>query len=210
MRRLAIILPLCLLALSATASRAQEGPRIRPPRGLVAQLIRDFDDGDDFAFMSDDSVRAGITVQRTDLNGDGVSEYLVEGTRTCGTNCERWVYWRRPGGGYRGVNLDWVTSVKVLPARSHGWHSLATWYHFSCCEGSSDLYEFDGSRYQWRETKWQRQADADTAVRTVYRVSITPPGAERRRLRLDPVTAGGVRIDAGYDVCRRGVRCGEP
>jgi hypothetical protein len=103
-----------------------------------------------------------------------------------------------------------VITMDVLPARSHGWHSISTWYHFSCCEGSSTLYEFDGSRYQWRETKWQRERDNDTTPRTVYRVSITPPGTTRRHLSLDPVTAAGVRIDAGYDVCRRGVDCGQP
>lgn len=214
MRRLALALALLVLALAATAANAQEGPTIRPPPGLVTQLMRDFDEGDDFAYMSRDSVRAGITVQRTDLNGDGIPEYFVTGSRTCGTNCERWIYRRLAGGGYRRMYVDWVSSIDVLPARRHGWHSISTWYHFSCCEGSSTLYEFDGTTYAWRETKWQRdrrgEHTADTTMRTLYRVSITPPGA-RRHLALDPMTAtNGVRFEAGYDVCGRNAACGEP
>lgn len=210
MRRLAILLLLLLPGLTATASHAQEGRRIPTPRRLVAQVMRDVDDGDDLAYLPDDSVAAYLNVTRRDLNGDGTPELMVQQTHYCGTNCMKWIYRRLPDGGYRMLLGAMVINLDVLPARVNGWHSISTWYHLSCCEGSSTRYEFDGRTYAWRETKWQREAERDTSLVTIYRVSITSPGTARRHLSLDPLTAGGVRIDAGYDVCRRGVRCGEP
>jgi hypothetical protein len=209
-----LLFALLALAVSACASQvdAQARPRGRPPPpGLVAQLHADLDPADLFSEVGIDSLAAGITVERRDLDGDGVPEYLVEGTRYCGANCSRWIYRRLPGGRFAQVLADIGRTTRVLPARRNGWHSISEYFHLSCCAGTTSLYAFDGRRYRWLDTRHERSRDGDS-TRTVFHVGVTPPWkGGRRRLELDPVDAGGgLSISARYDLCGRGRRCEPP
>jgi hypothetical protein len=208
MRSLPVLLALLVLPLSAAPAQPSRG--IRPPAALLARLRADLDPNDDLSF--EDSLASAITVTRLDLNGDGVPELVVEGTRFCGSNCQRWIYRRLPGGGYVQVHKGGGAWLAALPARSHGWRDVNEYWHMSCCEGTLTRSVFDGRRYRWRDTRSEREGPG-RRPQTVYHVSITPPEARgRRRLALDPVDAGGgLWISARYELCGRpGGRCGAP
>jgi hypothetical protein len=212
-RTLLLVVLLAALAPSAHAQRPRE--RARPPRALLERLLADLDDNE-LAWQGIDSLAKWITVERRDFNGDGVREWVVEGTRSCGTNCERWIYRRLPGGRFVQVHAGGGTGIGMLTARSHGWHHVSEHWHMSCCSGPTSTYVFDGRRYQWRETRYQVWKDDYRQARTTYHVFVTPPEAPGpQRLVLDPMDAGGgLWISARYDICRAGrVRtdeCGAP
>jgi hypothetical protein len=212
-RAAALVVLLAAASPDAHAQRTQE--RVRPPRALLERLLADLDD-DELGWGGIDSLAKWITVERRDFNGDGVREWVVEGTRYCGTNCARWIYRRLPGGRFVQVFAGGGTGIVMLEARSHGWHHVRASWHMSCCSGPTSIFVFDGGRYRWRETRYLVWRDDYRQARTTYRVSVAPsesPGP--RRLALDPYDAGGgLWISARYDVCRPGrVRtdvCGAP
>lgn len=204
-------LPLLILFLAAAPAAAQQPAQVQPPRALVQRLFADQAPDSDLKRNGLARVPASITVQRRDLNGDGAAEWMVEGTRYCGTNCMRWIYRRLPDGRFSQVYEGGSATLEVLPARSRGWSSLLSRGHMSCCEAVHIRSEFDGRRYAWRDTEYR--ADANTpAPKVVYHVSVTPPnGQGERRLALDPMNAGGgLWISARHDVCAAGGRCAAP
>lgn len=200
-----------LAVLCASSAAAQPAREVRPPRALARQLFVDLDADSEFKRNGLESVAQGTTVERRDLNGDGVGEWVVMGTRFCGTNCQYWVYRRLPDGRYQQAFAGGGVRLEPLPARTNGWRSLLSRAHMSCCESFFDRYEFDGRRYRWRDTEYRADTDKPRS-RVVYHLSITDPDARgRRRLVLDPVDAGGgLGIAARYDVCARGQACGAP
>jgi hypothetical protein len=205
-----------LLAAASPQAHAQRTPeRVRPPRALLERLLADADHPDELGWGGLDSLATRITVERRDFNGDGVREWVVEGTSTCGSNCERWIYRRLPGGRFVQVYAGFGTGITMLPGRSHGWRTLTEFWHMSCCAGSTSTYVFDGRRYQWRDKRYQVW-DEDGQPRTTYHLFVTPPeGPRPQRLVLDPYDAGGgLWISARYDVCRAGRArtdvCGAP
>jgi len=205
---------LLIVAGTATDAHAQEDrPRVTPPRALVTRLYRDIDRNDDLVMAGPDSLARWITVWRRDFDGDGVGEWVVEGTRFCGTNCTRWIYRRLPDGRFTQVYGGGGVSMSAGPRRSHGWRDVREYWHMSCCEGSTTRAVFDGTRYRWRETRYLRTpAQGPGGERTVYRVTITPPAASgRRRIALDSVNAaGGLMISARHDVCGAPAGCSAP
>ncbi|MFL5226132.1 MAG: hypothetical protein ACJ8CH_21970 [Microvirga sp.] len=214
-RALALV---ALLSIACTPARAQERmPQpVRPPRALLERMMVDLADEVDFTAYGVDSLARYVTVEREDFNGDGVREWVVEGTRYCGSNCFRWIYRRLPGGRFQQVYSGGGTGLDVLRTRSHGWHDIGEYWHMSCCDGPLDIQVFDGRRYRWRETRYKVRDIEDDRSRTAFRLYLTPPEEPGpQRLVLDPFDAGGgVWISARYDVCRPGrVRtdvCGAP
>lgn len=209
MIRFAFTIFLFLLALSDSPAPAQPPRQDPPPRALVRQLFADVEADSDYKRNGIESVAAGTVVERVDLNGDGVGEWLVTGTRFCGTNCPYWVYRRLADGRFQQVYEGGGVRLEPLAARSHGWRSLMVQAHMSCCEAFFTQWQFDGRRYQWRDTEYRATSGR---VRTIYHMAITDADSRgRRRLALDPVDAGGgLTIAARYDVCARSGRCGAP
>ncbi|HET6228444.1 MAG TPA: hypothetical protein VFE05_00115 [Longimicrobiaceae bacterium] len=210
-RGLATLLALVCLA---QAADAQTRPaRLPIPRTLAVHLKADAGQGSDIPDVEVEEIRAAVTMERKDLNGDGVPELFVEGTRFCGTNCERWIYRQLGVGGYSLLYHDWGTGETVLPERAHGWPLITEYTHMSCCEGGTHLYRFDGRHYAWRSSVEQATRD-DGTDSIIYRVALTPSRAERpRSLVLDPAHAGGgLLVSARYDLCARGsaASCGVP
>jgi hypothetical protein len=201
---------LLLLALGASPAAAQQ-QQVRPPRALVRALFADLDEQEDFKINGIESLAAGTTVERPDLDGDGVGEWLVKATRFCGSNCQHWIYRRLPDGRFQQVYAGGGVTLDVLPARSRGWRSLIATWHMSCCETIYTLSQFDGRRYQWRDTEYRGES-ADHNPKVIYHLSIAAPDARgRRRLALDPMDAGGgLTIAARHDACPRGAQCGAP
>ncbi|HEX6159278.1 MAG TPA: hypothetical protein VF111_03870 [Thermoanaerobaculia bacterium] len=210
MRLLSLAL-LLLIAVCATPASAQPPREVRPPPALARQLFADVDADSEFKRNGLQSVLQGTSVERVNLNGDGVGEWLVTGTRFCGTNCQYWVYRRLPDGRFQQVYEGGGVQIQPLPARSNGWRSLMVRAHMSCCESFFTRHEFDGRRYRWRDTEYRGDTDKPRS-RLIYHLSITNPDARgRRRLALDPMDAGGgLRISARYDVCARQGQCGAP
>ncbi len=209
--RLHSLIFLLVLVSSATSAAAQTAQQVRPSRPLARQLFVDLDADSEFKRNGIESVAQGTTVERVDLNGDGVGEWVVTGTRFCGTNCQYWVYRRLPDGRFQQVFAGGGVRLQPLPARSNGWRSLLSRAHMSCCESYFDRYEFDGRRYRWRDTEYRGDTDKPRS-RLIYHLAISDADARgRRRLALDPVDAGGgLRISARHTVCARGGECGEP
>jgi hypothetical protein len=202
----ALVLAALLAAASTSAAHAQPPrERLRAPRALLERLMADLDDDDDLVMSGIDSLAKWIYVERRDFNGDGVREWVVEGTRYCGTNCSHWIYRRLPGGRFVQVYAGSGTGIATLAARSHGWHHVREYSHMSCCDGPASISVFDGRRYRWRDTRYLVWDDAGRP-RTAYHVFLTPPEAPGpQRLVLDPFDAGGgLWISARYDVCRAG------
>jgi len=205
-----------LAAAVCLPARAQQPRgRVRPPRALLERLMADVDDPIELDWSGIDSLATRITVMRRDFNDDGVREWVVEATSTCGSNCMRWIYRRLPGGRFVQVYADGGTGIEMLAARSHGWHNVREHWHMSCCSGPTSTYVFDGRRYQWRDTRYE-VSDSAGEPRTTYHVYLTPPEEPGpQRLVLDPFNVGGgLWISARYDICRAGrVRtdvCGAP
>jgi hypothetical protein len=213
MIRLPVVLA-ALLAIAAPAHAQRERETVPPPRAMVRQLYADLDEGHDFKVAGIEALAAGITVEPRDLNGDGTPELLVEGTRYCGKNCQRWIYRRLPNGRYTQIH-EGGGSFEALPARAQGWRNLSEYWSGGCCDGARSLYVFDGTRYRWRDTRsTESPATRSDTTRTVYHLAIAAPDARgRRRLALDPVDAGGgLTVAARHDVCPRAQAeaCGAP
>lgn len=213
------LLVVALLAAAGAPARAQrDEPPVQPPRALLVELMRSLgEDGQELTWDGVDSLAKQITVTRRDFNGDGVREWEVEGTRLCGSNCSRWIYRRLADGRFQQVHAGGGTGIGIRPQRSHGWHTIAEYWHMSCCDGPEAISVFDGRRYQWRETRYLAwDVEGSEEPRVTYRVSVTPPDAPGpQRLVLDPTdVGGGLWISARYDICRAGrVRtdvCGAP
>ena len=213
-RTLVLAVLLATLPPSAHAQRSRE--RVRPPRALLERMMADLEDDDDLTMSGIDSLAKWIYVERRDFNGDGVREWVVEGSRYCGSNCARWIYRRLPGGRFVQVYAGGGTGIAILAARAHGWHHVTEYWHMSCCDGPLSTFVFDGRRYQWRDTRYQVRPIDGGEPRTAYHLFVTPPeDPGPQRLVLDPFDAGGgLWISGRYDICRSGrVRtdvCGAP
>lgn len=212
----AAVFVVLLVAVCASAQAQRPREPVRPPRALLQRMLADLDEQDDLAMSGIDSLAKWITVEREDFNGDGVREWVVQGTRFCGSNCSRWIYRRRTDGRFVQVYAGSGTGVVMRPERSLGWHNVREYSHMSCCDGPNLTYVFDGRRYQWRETRYMVWDNGGPRARTAYRVYVTPPEAPGpQRLLLDPQDAGGgLWISARYDQCRPGRArtdaCGAP
>jgi len=215
-RALAAAVLLAAVCAPALAQRTRE--RVEPPRALLERIHADLRAAGevDLASYGTDSLAKWITVARRDFNGDGVREWVVEGTRYCGTNCARWIYRRLSSGRFQQVHAGSGTGIAILRTRTRGWHDITEYVHMSCCDGPSSTYVFDGRRYRWRETRYLWRPIDGGESRITHRVSVTPPEEPGpQRLVLDPFDAGGgLRVSARYDICRSGrVRtdvCGAP
>jgi len=199
------LVTLLALACLPAAALAQTRPRSVPiPRALAVQVKADAEDGADIAELRVEEIQAAVTMVPKDLNGDGVPELFVEGTRYCGTNCERWIYRLLPGNRYSLLYHGWGTGETVLPQRINGWPLITEYSHMSCCEGGTHLYRFDGGRYRWRSS-----VEAATRARggdsVIYRVALLSAQAgQPETLLMEPVHAGdGLRLAARFDLCRR-------
>jgi hypothetical protein len=209
MSRLRTLLAAAILACGAAAAHAQDAPAVAVPRALLTQLYADLDESHDYWITGIERLAAGITATRQDLDGDGVGEWVVKGTSLCGTNCQRWVYRRLPGGRY-ALLLDAVGSrLEPLPERTNGWRDIRVVSPSSADDAQTRTYVFDGRRYRWREVH-------DTHLgaggrRTVYRMVSTRDARGRRGPALEPVDAGcGLWIAARHAACAPGQRaaCG--
>lgn len=207
----ALLLAVLLAASSAFTPAAAQPPReARPPRALARQLFADLEPDNEFKRNGIESVEQGTVVERPDLDGDGVGEWLVKATRFCGAaNCQYWVYRRLPDGRFQQVFTGGGVGLEVLPMRSRGWNGLRSRAHMSAYETFIDRWEFTGRRYVWRDTEYR--GDSNTPhPRVIYHLSISHPEARRRRLMLDPVDAGGgLRVAARYQLCG-GTSCTGP
>jgi hypothetical protein len=209
-----VVLLVLLGVASPPRARAQE-ERVRPPGALLQRMAADLGDDDELARGGTDSLAARITVSRRDFNGDGVREWVVTGGRCDMSNCTSWIYRRLPGGRFVQVHASRGFGIRMLAARSHGWHHLGEYWYMPCCASQTSTFVFDGERYQWRETRYQVLNDTGE-IRAAYRISVTAAdGSGPRRLVLDPFhAAGGLRISAAYDICRAGKEradvCGAP
>lgn len=134
---------------------AQKAPVAKVPTALVKQLIKD--DQNVRERMKDRKLSIqNITkeinsVDMIDLNGDGISEYVIYGIICGNVNCSVWIY-QKTKNGYRQVPFEEsVISLKPLKTKTKGYFDIQIEGHSSAIESEMRIYKFDGSRYKISE-----------------------------------------------------------
>ncbi|MGI8542882.1 MAG: hypothetical protein ACR2MD_05310 [Aridibacter sp.] len=91
------------------------------------------------------------SVDIIDLNGDGVSEYIIHGILCGSVNCQVWIY-RKTKNGYSQIPFEEsVTSLKTLKTKTKGYFDIQIEGHASAAESEIRIYKFNGSGYKISE-----------------------------------------------------------
>lgn len=87
-----------------------------------------------------------------DLNGDGVSDYLLKGTsESCGTGgC---LYLILDGKSAAAIGNVWGNPLVVRAKKTRGFPDIDVYSHGGAGSGSFTSYAFDGSRYVKRSSR---------------------------------------------------------
>lgn len=149
MKQIALLAVLILLFTSDAFSQSQKKVSAAVQREIVQQMVADH------AFTNDCVREAGgaseaVIIKAEDLNRDGKPEFFVEG-KNCGLGARRadgWIY-RKTSSGYEQIlYVNSIDNIIKLKTRTKGYLDLKVTSSIMRDTFSTDIYKFDGTRYQ--------------------------------------------------------------
>jgi len=172
-------LPILVWALSAGVSVLAQGqPPPKPPFGIGLQSVTSINVpadvrrgvADDLEYDDGDPIK-GIA---TDLNGDGVSDFILQSAPSlCGNGgC---VYVLVDGASRRKIGEFFGTPLYVRAERTHGYPNIATYSHLSAASATHTEYSFDGRTYVVMSKRTLEGAVADRMTETLRQIPIWRP-----------------------------------
>lgn len=152
----AILASVSVVSSLSVSARGQSLSKVRPPRGVIQQLIHD--DSDVASLISDgtftvNSLVDGIWASTADLNKDRKREWVLQSSSKmgfCGAtgNCALWIY-RRNGKRYEQIAYaEAVIGFTKKATSSNGYADIVFSQHSSAADTYLLTYKYSRGRYR--------------------------------------------------------------